>query len=923
MGNQNSFLSYYRCSADVADLISTVEPWGVSEFLGVGDEIFNSDVFLQFCQADSIGAKLPNHQRPAIAQDQSNLLPSYLDEFVEYLRCERYTGSMGDENTRLGATPPLRNIYYRLRPILPVWFRSILQGIKLRGKLKSPFPRWPVDLTVDQIFEKTLTSVLQANGNMAIPFVWFWPEGKSAAFIMTHDVEEEVGRDFCSTLMDIDDEYGFKASFQIVPEKRYSVSSPLLEEIVRRGFEVCVHDLNHDGNLYEDRAEFLRRARLINQYARKFGATGFRSGVMYRNLLWYGDYEFSFDMSVPNVAHLDPQNGGCCTIMPYFIKDILEIPVTTIQDYSLFHILHQYSTDLWKQQIETIVAGHGLVSFIVHPDYVANSEPQRIYRELLTYARERCKQQGVWTTLPGEINAWWRQRHSMQLVANGKEWEITGEGKERARIAYANLQNGSLTYSFEKPIEKSSTIKISQTSRFADSASQTPFGGSNRVSGVPHAEAATLNTVGISVMPHSPALTASATATMDETPPESKPVHSTSHKPLRIAMVSYSFFENDNRVLRYATTLAKRGDHVDVFSLRRESTKPEHELFEGVHVHRLQDRVRDEKSRFSYASRIMQFLFRAVLHVARHDRELPYDLLHIHSVPDLMVFSALAPRLRGTPVILDIHDILPEFYASKFNADKRSGLFRVMVAIEQLSAKFASHVIIANDLWRERLLSRGLAPEKCTVFLNSPDRSIFRRTGKPNRIADKFMILYPGSLNWHQGLDLAISAFAMISEQLPRAEFHIYGEGPQKLELLELIRKLGMEGRIFIQPMLSLSDVPKVMESADLGVVPKRKDNFGNEAFSTKILEFMAMGVPAVVADTAIDKFYFNDSIVKFFSGGDANDLARKMLELIQNPAARLQQVDNASRFVKTIDWDAKQQEYFSLVDGLVAVGKG
>ena len=118
-----------------------------------------------------------------------------------------------------------------------------------------------------------------------------------------------------------------------------------------RGFEVNLHDLNHDGHLFADQDAFLRHARRINDYAPEFGCRGFRSGAMYREQDWFEAFEFSYDMSVPNVAHLEPQRGGCCTVMPYFIGDLLELPLTTAQDYSLFHILGDYSTTLWKEQI--------------------------------------------------------------------------------------------------------------------------------------------------------------------------------------------------------------------------------------------------------------------------------------------------------------------------------------------------------------------------------------------------------------------------------------------------------------------------------------------------------------------------------------------------------------------------------------------
>jgi hypothetical protein len=287
---------------------------------------------------------------------------------------------------------------------------------------------------------------IKSSGAERIPFIWFWPDGASSAAIMTHDVEEVAGRDFCANLMDIDDSFGIKASFQIVPEQRYRVSKEFLASIRDRGFEVVVHDLNHDGHLYKDRKEFVERAAKINAYAKEYGAEGFRAGVLYRRQLWYEALKFSYDMSIPNVAHLDPQRGGCCTVMPYLVGKILELPVTTTQDYTLFHILNDYSIDLWKQQIELIMQKHGLISFVVHPDYIVKHRERSIYEALLGHLVRLREEKGVWIVTPGEVNRWWRQRAEMRLVENSGDWQIEGPGKERARIAYASVQQGELVF---------------------------------------------------------------------------------------------------------------------------------------------------------------------------------------------------------------------------------------------------------------------------------------------------------------------------------------------------------------------------------------------------------------------------------------------------------------------------------------------
>ena len=255
--------------------------------------------------------------------------------------------------------------------------------------------------------------------------------------MMTHDVEAASGRDACSDLMDIDDAYGIKASFNVVPQGSYSVSADFLASIRERGFEIGVQDFSHDGRLFDERGEFLRRASLINRYAADYGATGFRSAVLYRRPDWYGALNFSYDSSIPNTAHLDPQRGGCCTVMPYFIGNMVEMPVTMTQDYTLFHLLSERSIALWKTQTRLILEKNGLINFIVHPDYVTHDGVEGLYVDLLIYLRELCATRKIWQALPSEIDSWWRARSKMQLVTDGDDWRIEGSGSERAVVAYA------------------------------------------------------------------------------------------------------------------------------------------------------------------------------------------------------------------------------------------------------------------------------------------------------------------------------------------------------------------------------------------------------------------------------------------------------------------------------------------------------
>ena len=376
---------------------------------------------------------------------QATILPFDPQEVATNLRRERYVRR---EKPSLSQRA-IRQVYYLLRPALPVQVRRHLQRHSLQGWATKPFPHWPVDTTVDRLFAQLMRLKLQSSSMQRVPFIWFWPEGRQSCAIMTHDVETAAGVAFSSELMDINDAHGIKSSFQLIPDARYTVTAETIRMFRDRGFEVNVHDLKHDGHLFDDAAQFRASAARINAFGRSFGSRGFRSGALYRNQEWYGALDFDYDMSVPNCAHLDPQHGGCCTVMPYFVDDILELPVTATQDYSLFHVIGTYSMDLWRQQIEAILQQHGIASFIVHPDYLDRPEAKDCYNALLSYLSDLRSTEDLWTALPGEVNDWWRARDAMQLVPTaGEGWKIAGAGAERARVAYASLQDDVLAYTF-------------------------------------------------------------------------------------------------------------------------------------------------------------------------------------------------------------------------------------------------------------------------------------------------------------------------------------------------------------------------------------------------------------------------------------------------------------------------------------------
>jgi hypothetical protein len=446
--SDRALLDYFRCPGD----------WplfGQAEALSADDGYFRFEGTICYGQcagaspSPAVSAALPY---VSARQDESGglLLPFDFSEVVTNLRQERYRRTFHNQLERVTTTDAVRRAYYFLRPLLSVGVRKHLQRIRFSGWNTIPFPAWPVDLTVETLMRRALALALESRGIDRIPFIWFWPEGAESCVLMTHDVEGKAGREFCPQLMDLDDSFGIKASFQVVPEWLSGPSDSLVANLRSRGFEVNIHDLNHDGSLFRDSQQFRRRAGQVNRHARELGCLGFRSGAMYREQSWYDAFHFSYDMSVPNVAHLEPQRGGCCTVMPYLVGNILELPLTTTQDYSLFHVLNDYSTALWERQIELIRSKHGLISFITHPDYLIEKRARAVYVDLLQHLSRLRSAAHLWIALPAEVDRWWRNRQMMTLLPIGNGWRVKGPDSHKARVAYATLKGRRLVYTLDE-----------------------------------------------------------------------------------------------------------------------------------------------------------------------------------------------------------------------------------------------------------------------------------------------------------------------------------------------------------------------------------------------------------------------------------------------------------------------------------------
>ncbi len=274
----SSFLDYFRSRDAVESLHTSKQLSTDAGFFRWGEDTVCYGRSAAGFRSNRADVSLYNVLDDTELHSANVILPFDGEEVIENLLYERYSAHFRKSDSSINEI--IRSLYYLLRPCLTVSIRKYLQRLYLRKWRNITFPEWPVDCTVDRIQRRLLSLAMRAQGIETLPFIWFWPDRFTSCVIITHDVEGPRGRDFCSKVIDLDESFGFRSSFQIVPEDRYAVPKDYLDLIAKRGCEINVHDLKHDGLLYAKRGEFLRRASRINKYARDFGAFGFSSGIL-------------------------------------------------------------------------------------------------------------------------------------------------------------------------------------------------------------------------------------------------------------------------------------------------------------------------------------------------------------------------------------------------------------------------------------------------------------------------------------------------------------------------------------------------------------------------------------------------------------------------------------------------------------------
>lgn len=378
----------------------------------------------------------------------------------------------------------------------------------------------------------------------------------------------------------------------------------------------------------------------------------------------------------------------------------------------------------------------------------------------------------------------------------------------------------------------------------------------------------------------------------------------------------------ETRVQREAEALVKRGYEVDVICARLPG-EPAIDEYKGVRIYREEHRLRLLFTKngalgdklFNY----LRFFSSAAIRLTRLHFERRYATIQVHNLPDFLVFCALIPRLFGTPVILDLHDLMPEFFAGRFEQGS-SFAARLIRLQERLACRFASHVITVSEHWRKALIGRGTPPEKCSVVMNVADDQIFRPLNGNHRLLQpggEFRLIYHGSIHQRYGLDLAVQAVDRVRHEIPGIHLTLVGRGEFLPKLQEMIDRLQLQEYVTIEPLRLAEDLPAVISSCDLGVVPYRSDVFTDGLLPTKLMEYAALGLPAIAARTTAIQVYFDDTNAEFFQPGDVDDLARCITLLYHNPDRLKALARGSQNFNQRYNWPQISQEYVALVDRL------
>ncbi len=397
-----------------------------------------------------------------------------------------------------------------------------------------------------------------------------------------------------------------------------------------------------------------------------------------------------------------------------------------------------------------------------------------------------------------------------------------------------------------------------------------------------------------------------------------------------VCMLAYTYYPLDSRVRREAAALCKAGYRVDVICLHGPGDPP-FEVQDDVRLwHVPMSRYRGNSVR-PYLKGYSLFFVLALYRLALLYGRRRYAVIQVHTLPDFLILAASPFKLLGARLLLDIHDTMPELYASRFGGRREGQAFRVLVGVERVSVWVADKVLVVDQRERELLAARGVPWRKMHVVMNSADEGLFSvpPAGAPEgtgpasgtRAAEEFVVLYHGTVVERYGLETLVRAVALLRDTMPTLRVNIVGDGDFRERLRALIGELALDDIVRLIGAVPTTAIPQYILAADACVAPLNRDIFTENILPVKLLEAVAMERPVVCSRTPTIMRYFSDEAVCYFTPGDPGDLARALTLVATEPDLRQSLVTHARKEAQPYRWSASRQEYLGVVDALSGAG--
>jgi len=400
------------------------------------------------------------------------------------------------------------------------------------------------------------------------------------------------------------------------------------------------------------------------------------------------------------------------------------------------------------------------------------------------------------------------------------------------------------------------------------------------------------------------------------------------------AVVLYSYYASDPRPRREAEALKRAGVEVDVICLRKDRSEPAFENIQGVNVYRIPLKRR-RAGKLLYIYQYACFLAASFVLLTLWSFKKRYRLVHVHNMPDFLVFSGLIPRLRGAKIILDLHDPMPELFRSIYGLQQEHFIVQWLQKMEKKSIGFADLVLTPNIAFKELFTSRSCPPNKIQTVMNSPEAAIFNSkncsgtngtinghnsgAGYQRNDWKTFTLMYHGLIVERHGLDLAVEALAKVKPKIPGIALHLYGEHTEYLEkILALAKNLNLAGAIQFHGFKTLDEIARNISITDLGIVPNRLSVFTQINFPTRIFEYLAMNKAVMVPRTRGIGDYFNENEILFFEPDNVNDLAARIEWAFEHPSELRRLVENGRRVYEKNCWELEKEKFVGMVRGLI-----